>query len=183
MPKVSITNKKGLVQSSGTGLTVGSDTVIDGVLNVTGGTRHTVVRSGGGTTTLVAANSGAVCQFDIPGASTFVLPAPLLGMSFTFLSTVTATADHVIQAATDDQGFLGGVQIMNTTADQSNAFSAAVDGANDFITLNGTTTGGIAGTSLTVHAVSGSSAAGCWAVQGQLIGSGNTISPFADSQI
>jgi hypothetical protein len=177
MPKVVINNKQGLVQKGGSGLQV------DSTANFTGGNKHTVVRSGGGTTTLTAANAGAVCQFDIPGASNFTLPSPELGMSFTFISTVTATADHVIQAATNNHGFLGGVQIMNTTADENNAFSAAADGNNDFITLNGTTTGGIAGTSLTVHAVSGSSAAGCWAVQGQLIGSGNTITPFGDSQI
>ena len=177
MPKVVINNKQGIVSSAGNGFTTNN------VATFAAGNKHTVVRSGGGTTTLTAANAGAVCQFDIPGASNFTLPSPELGMSFTFISTVTATADHVIQAATNNHGFLGGVQIMNTTADECNAFSAATDGNNDFITLNGTTTGGIAGSMLTVHAVSGSSAAGCWAVQGQLIGSGNTITPFADSQI
>ena len=177
MPKVTISSDKGLVQEAGGGL------VVKNSANLQGGHLNTVVRSGGGTTTLTAANSGATCVFDVPGASNFTLPKPQLGMYFTFISTVTATADHVIQAATNDHGFLGGVHLQNTTADQKDAFSAATDGNNDFITLNGTTTGGIAGSWLTVHAVSGSSAAGCWAVHGALIGSGNTITPFGDSQI
>ena len=142
--------------------------------------------SGGGTTTLTADNSGAVCIFDTAGASNFTLPTPQLGMSFTFLSVITATADHVIQAATDDHGFLGGViinQLTSTAADQSDAFSTAADGNNDFITLNGSTTGGVAGGWLTVHAILGTSAAKTWAVHGHLIGTGNTITPFGDAQI
>ena len=73
---------------------------------------------------------------------------------------------------------------MNTTADQTNAFSAATDGENDFITLNATTTGGAAaGSRIEVCAISDTSAAGCWAVTGTLIGSGNTITPFGDAQL
>ena len=152
-------------------------------LALSGGHLNTVVLSGGGTTTLTAANSGATCIFDTAGASNFTLPAPELGMRFTFINVITATSDHVIQSATNDHGFLGGVLIMNTTADQNNAFSAATDGNNDFITLNGSTTGGIAGTRLEVVAILDDSAAKCWAVSGTLIGSGNTITPFGDAQI
>ena len=148
------------------------------------GFKKTVVLSGGGTTTLTAANSGAYCIFDTAGASNFTLPTPELGMHFTFIQTIINTADHVIQAATNDHGFIGGVMIMNTTADQTNAFASAVDGENDFITLNATTTGGAAaGSRIEVVAVLDASAAGCWAVHGALIGSGNTITPFGDTQI
>ena len=106
--------------------------------------RKQVVLSGGGTTTLTAADSGAFCIFDTAATSNFTLPAPKLGMHFTFIQTIINTADHVIQAATNDHGFIGGVMIMNTTADQTNAFATATDGNNDFITLNATTTGGAA---------------------------------------
>ena len=144
---------------------------------------NTVVLSGGGTTTLTAANAGATCVFNVAATSNFTLPAPQLGMRFTFVSSITATADHVIQAGTNTYGFLGGVLIMNTTADQTNAFSAAVDGENDFITLNGSTTGGIAGTMVHVAAILGANAVRAWVVHGTLIGSGNTVTPFADAQI
>ena len=143
--------------------------------------RTEVVLSGGGATTLTSQNSGAHCIFDTAAASTFTLPAPELGMAFTFISTITATGDHEIIAGTDGYGFLGGVLIMNTTADQTNAFSAATDGENDYITMNGTTTGGIAGSMVHLVAVTNTNGAKAWAVHGTLIGSGNTTTPFADS--
>jgi len=71
--------------------------------------------------------------------------------------------------------------MVNTTADQTNAFSAAVDGENDYITMNGTTTGGIAGSIVHVAAILDSGAVRAWAVHGTLIGSGNTVTPFADA--
>ena len=153
-------------------------------LGMGGGQLNTVVLSGGGTTTLTAANSGATCVFDTAATSNFTLPAPELGMRFTFIQTIINTADHVIQSATDGHGFIGGVLIMNTTADQTNAFASDVDGSNDFITLNATTTGGAAaGTRIEVVALTNTSGAGCWAVSGTIIGSGNTITPFGDAQI
>jgi len=170
MPKVTITDKKGLVQSAGSG-----PSAFDA------GHKATVVLSGGGATVLSAADSGATCVFDTAAASTFTLPAPELGMKFTFISAITATGDHEVIAGTNAQGYLGGVLIMNTTADQTNAFSAATDGENDYMTMNGTTTGGIAGSMFHVAAILGAGAAKSWAVHGTLIGSGNTTTPFADA--
>lgn len=139
--------------------------------------------NGGSAVTLTAEQSGAVCIFDAAGASSFVLPAPEVGLHFTFITAVTATADHVIQTKTDDAGFLGGCKIISTTADETNAFSAAADGNNDFITMNGTTSGGVAGSKVEVWAISGSDAAKCWVADCALIGSGAMITPFADAQI
>ena len=147
-----------------------------------GGQLNTVVLSGGGTTTLTAANSGATCVFDTAAISKFVLPAPELGMRFTFIQTIINTAVHVIQAATHDHGFLGGVTMHNTTADQTDTFSTAVDGNNDFITLNATTTGGAAaGSRIEVVAVLGATAAKWWAVTGNVIVSGAGATPFGDA--
>lgn len=154
---------------------------IEGKATLSGGQLNTVVLSGGGATTLTAANSGATCIFDTAAASTFTLPAPELGMRFTFISVITATGDHEIIAGTNDHGFLGGVQIVSTTADETNAFSAATDGNNDYITMNGTTTGGIAGSIVHVYAILGTSAAKTWAAHGSLVGSGAMATPFADA--
>jgi hypothetical protein len=149
-----------------------------------GGHLNTVVLSGGGTTTLTAADSGATCVFDTAAASTFVLPDPELGMRFTFIQTIINTADHVIQTSTNDHGFLGGVTLTNTTDDQTDTFSTATDGNNDFITLNATTTGGAAaGSIIHVYAILNSSAAKCWAVHGSLIVSGDGATPFGDAQL
>jgi hypothetical protein len=74
--------------------------------------------------------------------------------------------------------------MMNTTADQTDTFSTATDGNNDFITLNATTTGGAAaGSTLEVVAILNSSAAKCWAVTGNLICSGAGSTPFGDAQL
>ena len=140
-----------------------------------------VVLNGASAVTLTAANGGGVCIFNAAGASTFTLPTPELGMRFTFITTVNASGDHEIIAGTNNFGFLGGLLIMNTTADQTNAFSAAVDGDNDYMTMNGSTTGGIAGSMVHVVAVTNTNAAKAWAVHGTLIGSGNTVTPFADA--
>jgi len=142
-----------------------------------------VVLNGGSDVTLTAEQSGAVCIFDAAGASSFTLPAPEAGIHFTFITAVTATADHVIKTKTDDAGFLGGCKTMNTTADQTNAFSAATDGNNDHITMNGSTTGGLAGSKVQVWAISDSDAAKCWVADCSLIGTGNTVTPFGDAQL
>jgi|TARA_R110001583_G_scaffold75576_1_gene207933 hypothetical protein len=157
---------------------------IKNTVNMSGGHKKTVVLSGGGTTTLTAGDSGATCVFDTAAASNFTLPQPELGMYFTFIQTIINTADHVIQCATNDHGFLGGVAIVSTTADETNAFAAATDGANDFITLNATTSGGAAaGSIIHVAAVLGTGAVKAWAVHGTLIGSGAMITPFGDAQL
>jgi len=143
-----------------------------------------VILNGGATRVLTKEESGAVCIFDAAGASQFTLPDPEIGMKFTFIQTIINTADHVIQSSTDDHGFLGGVLMMNTTADQTDTFSTATDGNNDFITLNATTTGGAAaGSRIEVVAILNASAAKAWAVTGTLICSGAGATPFGDAQL
>jgi len=132
---------------------------------------------------LTGADAGKTVVFNAAAATLVKLPAPELGMVFNFVTAVTATADHVIQAATDDHGFLGGVLFTNTTADQTNAFAADVDGSNDFITMNGTTSGGHAGSHWRIVAVLDASAAKCWVAAGTVIGSGAAVTPFGDSQL
>ena len=144
------------------------------------GVKRTVVSVGNATTTLTAAQSGAYCLFDNAAASTVILPAPAAGLEFTFITTVTATADHVIRTATlNTDGFLGGVLTNSTTAGQADCFSADADGSNDFITLNGSTTGGLAGSRIHVCCIDGEN----WAVDGQLVATGTAATCFDDSQI
>ena len=135
---------------------------------------------GDGTTTLVAGDSGCYCLFDNAAASTVILPAPAVGLEFTFVTTVTATADHVIKTATlNTDGFLGGVLTNSTTAGQADCFSADADGSNDFITMNGSTTGGLAGSRIHLVCIDGEN----WAVDGQLVATGTAATCFGDVQI
>ncbi len=109
-----------------------------------------VIASGGGDRALTAEESGAVCLFDTAASSSFALPAPAVGLKFTFVNTITCTADHVIKTNTlNTDGFLGGVVSCSTGA-SADSFSADADGSNDHITLNGSTTGGLAGSRIEV---------------------------------
>lgn len=131
-------------------------------------------------TTLTVGDSGAYCLFAAAATTTVTLPAPQVGLEFTFVTTVTATGDHVIRTATlNTDGFLGGVITNSTTAGQADCFSADADGSNDFITLNGSTTGGLAGSRIHVVCIDGEN----WAVDGQLVGSGTAATCFGDAQI
>lgn len=140
-----------------------------------------VIANGGTDYKLSAADSGAVCLFDTVGASSFVLPAPAAGIEFTFINTITCTADHVIKTNTlNTDGFLGGVGSTNTTiANGGDAFSADADGSNDHITLDGSTTGGLAGTRIHVVAINAEN----WAVDGVVISTGTSATCFGDAQL
>jgi hypothetical protein len=132
-------------------------------------------------TVLTADQSGATCLFDQVAASQFTLPAPVAGLEFTFITTITATADHVITVNNANvDGFLGGVVSVSTTAAKSDSFGADADGSNDFITLDGGTTGGAVGTRIHVVAIDSEN----WAVDGQVccVGS-STATPFGDAQL
>ena len=69
--------------------------------------------------------------------------------------------------------------VMSIDSDTSGAVVAfsANGSSNDFINLNGTTTGGVAGTWIQIVAI----AADKYMVTGNVIGSGTVATPFADS--
>ena len=153
-------------------------------LNVFGRGKKNVILSGGGTTILTNDDSGAICVFDTAATSLFQLPDPDIGVTFTFITVILATGDHVIQSNTDDHGFLGGIIGASTTEAKAIAHGAATDGNNDFITLDGATLGGAPGTRVEVVAILDDSAAKCWAVSGQIAAVGSSVAtPFGDAQL
>ena len=96
-----------------------------------------------------------------------------LGTSYTFFLPTAATAVKVITAASN---FLLGSAFIGVSASTDTTFFA--DGtATRSINLNGTTTGGIAGTFFTITAVTATQ----WLIQGALLGSGTVATPFANS--
>lgn len=129
---------------------------------------------------VTAADSGKIIVFNAAAATLCTLPAPKIGMKFTFITSIIATGDHEIQAGTNGHGFLGGVTVVSTTAAKSDNFSANANGADDFITQTGGTNGGGAGSIVTIVGISDTSAAGCWLVSGNLLAVGSTVvTPFA----
>ena len=97
-----------------------------------------------------------------------------VGTSYTFVVETTASAWALKTNGTDK--FIGSMMMVDT--DSSGALSGFAPGAsNDVINFNGTTTGGIAGTQVTVTVL----AANKYLVQGVVLGSGTVATPFADA--
>ena len=136
----------------------------------------------GAANTVTAADSGKIIVFNVAAATLVTLPAPALGMKFTFVTSILATGDHEIQAGTNAEGFIGGVTVVSTTAAKSDQFAANANGQDDFITQTGGTNGGGPGSIVTVVGIAAASAAGCWLVSGNLLAIGGTVvTPFATS--
>ena len=73
----------------------------------TGGNNHGVkLLVAGAANTVTAADSGKIIVFNVAAATLCTLPAPKIGMKFTFITSILATGDHEIQAATDGHGLL-----------------------------------------------------------------------------
>jgi hypothetical protein len=97
-----------------------------------------------------------------------------VGTTYTFYVETTASAWALKTDGTDK--FVGSILMVDT--DSSGATTGyAPASSNDVINLNGTTTGGIAGSVITVTVV----AANKYLVQGTLLGSGSVATPFADA--
>ena len=136
----------------------------------------------GAANTVSAEDSGKIIVFNVAAATLCTLPAPKIGMKFTFITSILATGDHEIQAGTNAEGFIGGVTVVSTTAAKSDQFAANANGADDFITQTGGTNGGGPGSIVTVVGIADASAAGCWLVSGNLLAVGGTVvTPFATS--
>lgn len=97
-----------------------------------------------------------------------------LGTSYTFYIARASTALKIGTDGTDK--FVGSLAMVATDdAGATTAYAPAA--ANDFINLNGTTTGGIVGSIITVTAIASLQ----YMVQGALLGSGVVATPFANS--
>lgn len=97
-----------------------------------------------------------------------------IGTTYTIFIETTASAVAIKTDGTDK--FVGSLAMVAT--DASGATTAyAPAAANDVINLNGTTTGGIAGSIITITALASLK----YLVQGVLLGSGTVATPFADA--
>ena len=97
-----------------------------------------------------------------------------VGTSYTFVVETAATAVAIKTDGTDK--FVGSLLVVDT--DSSGAtIGFAPASTNDVINLDGSTTGGAAGSQITVTVV----AANKYMVSGVLLGSGTVATPFADA--
>ncbi len=141
---------------------------------ITGG-GNSLISGSGATVTLTAAQSGSVVLFDRAAGIVFTLPAPAVGLNFTFIvtTTITSNAAKVITDAgtTLIQGF---ARILSSTTAGDFAGNGTTHVA---VTQNGSTTGGVLGSWLRLDCVSST----IWQATGLLNGSGTAATPFATS--
>jgi|TARA_R110000787_G_scaffold135529_3_gene247824 hypothetical protein len=95
-----------------------------------------------------------------------------LGATFTFLVLTAATSVTIITDGTDK--FVGGLY---TGVDDATGKTFISGAANDIITMNGTTQGGLVGSVVVVHAVDTAK----YVVEGTTLGSGTLVTPFSGS--
>lgn len=132
----------------------------------------------GASVTLTAAQSGALCIFDKTDGALFTLPAPSVGLYYDFIvdTAVSSGAAKVITSGASIY-IKGTVNAIVTGADADLAADAANGSSHVSVTMNGTTTGGIAGTNFRLTCRS----ATVWEVTGTIIKSGSVATSFATS--
>lgn len=133
------------------------------------------VLASSGNTTMTSAMSGSVMLLDGAGTD-YTLPAigtGDVGMEFYFVSTIISTSQSITAGAADL--LTGAIAIIDAGAVGSDTFSPDV--TDDLvISLNGTTTGGVAvGSWCRLTAISATR----WFVEGVFNGSGTLATPFS----
>lgn len=146
------------------------------------GSKSNIISGSGATATLTAAQSGSAVLFDRAAGIVYTLPAPAVGLSFRFITTVTITGGAAEVDTDAGTTFLLGAVSMGSSNQTPSAtlgpkFFLADGAATVKISSNGTTTGGVKGSEYTMVCVS----ATVWQVSGIVIGSaGATVAtPFA----
>ena len=140
----------------------------------------------------IADHAGRIVHNDAAGAVTYTLPATNansdsavagpgadlnnlsnVGATIEIFASVTKTGDMVIQAANATDVMVGSAVFIDDSSDNVVGFETA--STSDTITLNGSTTGGLAGTVITCKAIG----ANRWGVQVNTGGTGDAATPFS----
>lgn len=100
-----------------------------------------------------------------------------LGVVYTIWVPTTISTSALKIFAPSTNLFIGSLISVDTDTSGAVVGFTANGTSNDFINLNGTTTGGVAGTCIKIVAI----AANKYMVSGQLLGSGIVATPFADA--
>lgn len=141
------------------------------------GLHREIITEAVATRALLPGESGSRFCFDLAAGVVYTLPAPVIGMQFEFYSTVTITSNSAKIITNAASVFLLGEVFTYTTATASGAGFAFNGSTHVACTMNGTTTGGIIGTKITVTALSATQ----WMIDGLIVGSGTIATPAATS--
>lgn len=155
-------------------LWVAGNVTVGGTVTTTGGTITNIVSGQGATATLTAAQNGSTVLFDRAAGIIYTLPAPTVGLRFTFLVTVSVTSNNDKVITDAGTTLLIGSIAEATTGGSANLYVG--NGTTHISTLmNGTTTGGLQGTKLEFVCVNATQ----WIVNGWNNASGTIATPFS----
>ena len=151
-----------------------------------------VVDADSSTSLTVASHAGRIVHNNAAGAVTYTLPAinansdsalagpgadlnnlSNIGATFEIFASITKTGDFIVQVANANDVMVGGAKFIDDSSDNMVGFETVA--ASDTITLNGSTTGGLAGTIITCKAIG----ANRWGVQVNTGGTGDAATPFS----
>lgn len=125
-----------------------------------------------------ASQSNSIILLDRAAGVTVTLPAPAVGLSFSFcvVTSVTSNNHKVITDASTT--FVLGSIVLTEAADTNAGLAGLFNGTTHrAITMNGATTGGLIGTFFNVTCVTATQ----WAIEGIVAGSGTLATPAATS--
>lgn len=125
--------------------------------------------------TLTAAQSGALVVLDKTDGVTVTLPASAIGIWYDFIVDV-ASASVGQKIITPSSVYIKGT-LPHLKTDNTFTYNVANGSSIRSITMDGTTTGGIAGSRVRLTCRS----ATVWEVEGLLLASGSVATPFATS--
>lgn len=152
--------------------------VVTGSITASGGITGaaTVISGSGATVTLTAAQSRSLVMLDRAAGIIFTLPAPVVGLTFSFFVNTSVTTNNYKVITDAGTTFLIG-SLVNIKTDLTTLFSIGNGSTHLSVTMNGTTTGGLVGTYLRFTCVSATQ----WLVEGANLASGTIATPFATS--
>lgn len=138
-----------------------------------------VISGLGATRTLLSSESGSIVMLDRAAGITVTLPAPVVGLEYTFLASVSVTSNaYKFSTATQGTDFIVGDYLSIDTDTASAAVGFPCNGTtHDNFSMNGTTTGGLQGTRLKLTAVSTT----LWLIEGENEGNGIVATACATS--
>lgn len=170
-------NSTGLFTDNISEQTTNAGVTIDGVLlkdNTITSLRESVIDATAATLVLTSAQSGSFINLNRTGGVAVTLPAAATGLTYKFIAAITNSGGNTTITCNGADLLFGGSKLISTTANNTAAFLPN-GSTNNVFTMNGTTTGGIAGSEITLV----SSQGGRWTITTNLIGSGALATNFS----
>lgn len=166
-------------------VTFGSTLAVIGVVTFTaapifnGGRIPNVISGSGATVTLTAAQSGSLVLMDKVDGIVFTLPAPVVGLEYTFIATATITSNSYKVITNAGTVFMAGSVLgsIDNTANKSWVGNGTSHLAITQAAASTNATGGILGSQITVRCTTATQ----WNVTGMTIAGGTPTTPFATS--